>query len=565
MVYSRQVGQYRGYHHRRWAALKLARIIGEATAKYGKKAVSDWMKQSKKPTRGRPKGSKNKTKKSTYVGRNQFTKHGLPSTYQQVSKPVYGNQYSAKGTMVKYKRKSPKVKSMRYKFNQGFRITQYLMNPKVSFVPATGQIKTRDSVILEGSKTNHYKLLVWNASPVVLPSLNKLGNQQQSVDQPWVFESEPDNSNLRRGYSDARANDPANPALWAQEQIGVSNNPAVITVSGIPYSGNSEKYVIPNMVQKAVNVNLQIELLGSLESTVEVFFKIVRRTKPMKPNPDLSDKGSSDITQAQLWEDVTKTICNNHITDKELYQTVYLYHKKYKPSTFSKGYKTLHIKKLVKTMYSRTSSYMHSDLVDRDNIGEAVLPNLDQHQDAIANQLFAVFGIRQLDDNKVQIIQRNISGTNNIKDMAMANKINILPTVQTDNKFKIRGYITSVFAARDIERNSTLHASSITDLHTRLTVLESASIQHDTADTLNLAGTWTNNIDSTTMTITAATTGQYDYTLYWSTDPSTSYNVKQDGQEMSIYGQAGVTFSSQLVIHPDGTLGAHSGKTWTKS
>jgi len=455
--------------------------FGKLVAKVGYKLARQMVNNLNKP-KLKPMNNKNKKpfkyKKSVYVGRNQFTKYGLPSTYQKVSKPIRGNQYSAKGTMVKYKNKSKKVKSMRYRFNQTFRITNYLFNPHVSFIAGTGQIKTRDSVILEGSKTGHYKLLVFNASPVVTPALNKLGNQQISVNQPWIFESESDNTNLRRGFSDIRRNNPSDPSSWVSEQIGVSTNPAVSTISGIPYSGNSQSYVIPNMVQKAVNVNLDIELLGSLNSSVEVFFKIVRRTKPMKPNPDLSDKGTSDVTQAQLWEDVTKTICNSHITDKEMYQTVYLYHKKYKPSHFSKGIKKLHIKKLVKTMYNRTSSYMHSDLEDRSNIGEAILPNLDQHQDAIANQLFAVFGLRRLDDNIVSITQSNISSSSDIKDIQLADKINILPTQGSDNKFKIRGYITSVFGCRDLERNSSVHSSTITDLHTRLTALEADNTTH---------------------------------------------------------------------------------------
>ena len=40
--------------------------------------------------------------------------------------------------------------------------------------------------------------MVWNASPVVNPTQNKLDNQQQDVNQCWCYESEPDNSNLRR-------------------------------------------------------------------------------------------------------------------------------------------------------------------------------------------------------------------------------------------------------------------------------------------------------------------------------------------------------------------------------
>lgn len=470
----------------------------------------------------------------TPISRAKFTKYGLPAQYQKVAKPVYGNAHKPKGTIVKFRRKSAKVKNFRYKYNQGFRITQYVMNPKVSFIPSTGQIKTRDSVIVEGSKANHYKLMVWNASPVVTYSDNKLGNQQQDPDQNWVFSSNDDNTNLIYGYFDRR--DVDGDGTPTPEQVGIASNRNVITVSGIPFSGNSQKYVIPNMVQKAVNVNLHIELLSSLEQPVEVFFKIVRRTKPSKPNGDLTDKGTDDIVQAQYWEDTTKTICNNHITDKEMYQTIFLYKKTFTASSFSKGIKQFQIKKLVKCMYNRTSSYMHTDITNRTNIGEAILPNLDQHQDAIANQLWCVLGIRQLDDNYVQLVQKNISGSNDISNITLANKYNVSPVKDDENFFRIRGYVTSVFAARDIERNSTLHASSITDLHTRLTALEASTATHTDSTGQHqhgdLTGTWKKADNSIWYVVTAASSGSYDYTAvrtYADGTPSISYEWTDDG------------------------------------
>lgn len=526
-----------GYRGSRQASSYFLRKLARLAAQKGVSAAQKWAegynKRSKYSLKNQKKGP-NVIKRSVYVGRNQFTKHGLPSTYQKVSRPVRGNPYKPKGTLVKYRKKNPKVRQMRYKYNQGFRITQYLLNPKVSFIPSTGQIKTRDSVILNGSKKGHYKLMVWNVSPVVSPSLNKLGNQQQDITQNWVFSSTTDNANLQHGYYDQR--DANGDGTATAEQIGVSDNRNVITVSGIPFSGNSEKYVIPNMVQKAVNVNLNIELFNSLEQPVELFFKIVRRTKPMKPNPDLADKGSADITQAQLWEDTTKTICNSHITDREMYQTIFLFKKKYLPSSFSKGVKTVRIKKLVKCMYNRTSSYMHTDLDDRDVIGESILPNLDQHQDAIANQLFAVLGVKRLDDNKIQVVQKNIGGTSDIKDLRLANELNVKPVEDMSNFFRIRGYLTSVFAARDIERNSTLHSSTVADLHTRLSALETSTAthvastgQHQHGD---LTGTWKKADNSVWYVVTAASSGSYDYTAvrtYADGTPSISYEWTDDG------------------------------------
>lgn len=528
------------YYHRnrRRQSSYFLKKLGELALKQGvsatKKYIKDYTHDPR--TKYKRKPANKPPRRAPLNRRAQYTKYGLPATYQSVSKPVRGNAHKPRGTMVKFRKKSGKVKNMRYKYNQGFRITQYVLNPNVSFIGSTGQIKTRDSCIVQGSKTNHYKLMVWNASPVVTPSKNKLGNQYLDPTVPWVFESKDDNSNLIPGYYDLR--DINKDGTATPEHIGVADNRAIATVSGIPFSGNSEKYVIPNMVQKAVNVNLTVELFNSLEMPVEVFFKVVRRTKPSPPNLDLSD-----TTQAQLWEETTKTICNNHITDRELYQTVFLYRKKFSPSTFSKGVKKFQIKKLIKTMYNRTSSYMHTDLSNRSEIGESILPNLDQHQDSIANQLWCVLGVRSTDDNKVSIVQKNISLDSDIKNIKLANSREVIPVKDDENYFRIRGYVTSVFAARDIERNSTLHASTITDLHTRLSALETSTAAHTSTtghhQHPDLTGTWNHSGGSAVLTVTASSTAGIDYDVV-KVDGGVTTNLTwiDDGNHISMRNQS---------------------------
>ena len=404
------------------------------------------------------------------VSRRQWQKTKLPANYQRVTRAKYGNNRSAKGPLVKTKSKSARSQLSK-KYPQNYRITQYVMNPKVCYDAANHTIKNRDSVIVEGSQRGFYKMMLWNLTGETDPATTKCGNQEQHPQQKWCFSTDTANTGLVSGYRDHMDGGEVNIGFDSVPPSPSTTTPHVVTVSGIPFSASSSEYQAPNVLFKGASVNLEITPLN-VNCPAELFCKIVRYKNAMKPNFDFSDKGDSDIVQAAAYNDITKPLMNNDVTDDENFDTLFLFKKKVPPANKAKGFTKIDIKKQLKTDLLRTSTYMKTDLTDVDTLGTGVRPNFTNHSGLLHNNVMLVIGMRYLDDNEVGITQKNISNSSDIKDLDLRDDLDIVPSVAQDCSFKIRGFISSFFACRDIERNSTVHSSSVLDLHSRVTALE---------------------------------------------------------------------------------------------
>ena len=520
------------------------------------------------PTNPRPKQARRTDTQNTTHPRSQRRwKTGLPSEWQKVEKPVKGSNKRASGTMTTYKSKSKKVRRLNDKFDQTYRITQFLCNPNNCYDETNKVIKNRDSVILEGSLNKHYKMLLFNATPCVKPDVYSVGNNQVPFDQPgWIFSTLADNSGLRKGYTDEQSGAKVNIGA----NTGASSDARTIcTISGIPYSASSKEYQTPNQVFKGVNLNFEIELLN-LNQNAEFFCKVVRYKKPLAENFDFSDKGTFGDAQRAAYNEITKHLLNNEKTDRENFDTIFLFQRKVKPPPTGGPLRRIKINKKIKTNYLRTSTYMHTDLVDTVPLGSGQRPDFKQH-DGLFNNVMVVLGMRYLDDNSIAIGMNNVAASNDITDIELRPAIEIAPTNANACRFKVRGYITSYFGARDLERNSQSHASSIVDLNSRLTALEASTTAHEDSvhehQHADLTGTWKLADNSKTLTITASSSPGIDYDVvksFANGDPSEDWKFTDNGTHIAAYNATNPSQFSYSVNSAGTIISTQSGNQFVK-
>lgn len=491
-------------------------------------------------------------------------KTGLPSEWQKVEKPVKGSNKRGTGTLTTYKSKSKKVRRLNDKFDQTYRITQFLCNPNVCYDSVNNVIKNRDSVILQGSLNKHYKMLLFNATPCLKPDVYNVGNNLVPFDQPgWIFSTTSDNQSLRKGYTDEQSGATVN---IGTNTGATSDTRTLCTISGIPYSASSAKYETPNHVFKGVNLNFEIELLN-LNQNAEFFCKMVRYKKPLKENFDFSDKGTFGDAQREAYNEITKHLLNNEKTDRENFDTIFLYTKKVSAPKTGGPLRKIKIDKKIKTNYLRTSTYLHTDLVDNPTLGSGQRPDFKTHEDAIYNNCMVVLGMRYLDDNQISIGMNNVAASNDITDMELRPALEIAPTDANACRFKVRGYLTSFFGARDLERNNQSHASTIVDLHQRVTALESHVDNVDEHQHPDLSGTWNHSNGNVVLTVTASSTAGIDYDVAYQ-DTSTGFTNSltwiDDGNHIVMKNTSTGTHSSWSLSNNGTVITAPSGDQYTK-
>lgn len=533
MPRNNQLGNYRSYGHRPSRRSYFARLVAKHGLTIAKKIYNEYNKRKPMKPKGPPpekyrftKGRRARRNITRFQGygtmpKTKFAKpHGKLST---LTKPF--------GT-VSHGKSGKDLKHLNRKYDQESRFTIYYSESDA--LNSDGIITKREPILTNSSVDENHAFNIVQELTYCPDAEITIGNQRMPVMS----------NNKSPIYSTNGTGTALVPGLVHSE----STKFPIITCTALPRSAEleSKPFQIPTHIWSSAQIKLSF--MNTCATAQTISLKVVRFKDTIGFNKSLNDGSMIGVAQG---------LCNHvSITDKQEYDTLWSYKRTLPGLNPNRKQSRISVNKTIFANYMRSTLHRNSSHTGDDKLGGQLLPQFKQTNESY-NTVYLVLSILQSDDKVVKFETTAIPqvGSTTTTEGWISDVDPVIGNVTAgSNKVYVFGHVSNRFKFREVYSRTEA---------VQMSALQSQLHSHP-EDAINLAGTWTNNVTSTTWVITGATSGNYDYVATHNT--GVVFNVKQHDETAIFHSSAGGNNDDETyIINPNGTMNSMNGALWTKS